>query len=579
MKSGDFQATNFAGTDSGLHQASDYIRLGGGGEMRAIGRIKITTPILLGNNCLYRGWGGRSSHILEADPTFAGSYMVSNYDQAGGQQWCAIENMSIWGNKSGGATTTYLIYFKSIGQPSRIRDVSCDAGSSYGIWTEGGATNAGNFLIDNTGVSNCLSGAFVISGISAGYTMRDCDAEFVNAGAALVLIDGPFSGDLFPGTIKIDGLHLEGMLAGSRGVHIKASRNVHVKDLIYFGSGGNGDLIGITGTAAQVQNVIAENITAYVGACANGLVDSVNGYTRASDANGVNISRYEIGSPRWQGSPTIIGNPAITGDLAITGNETVSGTLGVTGAITGSAAATFGTAGVAEVVTVGRGGANAAGADLVVDSGNTGATQSRVLVRRNGQTDLLMAISGTSEQIQFRNALVIGTTAGGQSVQISTDGKIRAGGSGAPSIGWYEAPAGTTAIAPIILTAGTNLTTPLAGAIEFDGTWPYFGLATSKRSLIHVDRKGTDIASAATIAIPSDGDVFHVTGATNITNGITVNASDAGRTVVLIFDSTPTVTATGTSHLNGNFVATASDTLTIKCDGTNWYEMGRSPNV
>jgi hypothetical protein len=90
--------------------------------------------------------------------------------------------------------------------------------------------------------------------------------------------------------------------------------------------------------------------------------------------------------------------------------------------------------------------------------------------------------------------------------------------------------------------------------------------------------RGTDIVAAATIAIPTDGDVFHVTGNTNITNGITVNTIDAGRTVVLIFDGTPTVSDTGTSKLNGAFVATADDTLTLKCDASNWYELARSTN-
>jgi len=90
--------------------------------------------------------------------------------------------------------------------------------------------------------------------------------------------------------------------------------------------------------------------------------------------------------------------------------------------------------------------------------------------------------------------------------------------------------------------------------------------------------RGTDIASAATISIPADGDVFHVTGTTNITNGITVNPTDNGRLVRLIFDSTPTVSDTGTSVLNGDFVATANDVLTLTCEGTNWYEVARSPN-
>jgi hypothetical protein len=94
--------------------------------------------------------------------------------------------------------------------------------------------------------------------------------------------------------------------------------------------------------------------------------------------------------------------------------------------------------------------------------------------------------------------------------------------------------------------------------------------------------RGTDIVAAATIAIPADGDCFHVTGNTNVTNGITVNPWDNGRLVVLIFEGTPTVSDTGTSKLAGNFPAAGTtndfDTLTLKCDGTNWTEVTRSTN-
>lgn len=100
--------------------------------------------------------------------------------------------------------------------------------------------------------------------------------------------------------------------------------------------------------------------------------------------------------------------------------------------------------------------------------------------------------------------------------------------------------------------------------------------------LVPIPGKGTNITAAATISMPSDGDIFHVTGNTNITNGITVNAWDNGRRVFLIFEGTPTVSDTGTSKLAGNFVAAGTtndfDTLTLVCDGTNWYEVARSVN-
>lgn len=89
---------------------------------------------------------------------------------------------------------------------------------------------------------------------------------------------------------------------------------------------------------------------------------------------------------------------------------------------------------------------------------------------------------------------------------------------------------------------------------------------------------GTGITAAATIAIPTDGTVFHVTGNTNITNGITVSPIDNGRQITLVFDGTPTISDASTSKLNGNMVCTADDTLTLACDGSNWLEVARSSN-
>lgn len=84
--------------------------------------------------------------------------------------------------------------------------------------------------------------------------------------------------------------------------------------------------------------------------------------------------------------------------------------------------------------------------------------------------------------------------------------------------------------------------------------------------------------SGATFTIPNDGTVVHVTGANNITNGFPVNKWDNGRQMTLVFDGILTVSDTGTSVLAGNFTTTADDSLTVICDGTNWYEVARSIN-
>lgn len=48
--------------------------------------------------------------------------------------------------------------------------------------------------------------------------------------------------------------------------------------------------------------------------------------------------------------------------------------------------------------------------------------------------------------------------------------------------------AGTTAIAPITFTGGTNLTTPVAGAMEYDGTCHYLTHAASERGAVNAEQ-------------------------------------------------------------------------------------------
>jgi hypothetical protein len=90
--------------------------------------------------------------------------------------------------------------------------------------------------------------------------------------------------------------------------------------------------------------------------------------------------------------------------------------------------------------------------------------------------------------------------------------------------------------------------------------------------------KGSDIASAATIAIPASGDAFIVTGTTNITTVNTCNAAAAGRRVSLIFSGILTFTDGSNLKLGGNFVTTADDAITIACNGTDWVELARAVN-
>lgn len=89
------------------------------------------------------------------------------------------------------------------------------------------------------------------------------------------------------------------------------------------------------------------------------------------------------------------------------------------------------------------------------------------------------------------------------------------------------------------------------------------------------DGSSTSVASAATITLPLDAPRVTVTGTTGIAS---ITASYSSNPVTLIFTGALTVTDGSNLRLNGNLVTTADDTLTLVCDGTNWYEVARSAN-
>ena len=89
-------------------------------------------------------------------------------------------------------------------------------------------------------------------------------------------------------------------------------------------------------------------------------------------------------------------------------------------------------------------------------------------------------------------------------------------------------------------------------------------------------KQGATITAAATIT-PLEGNYFVVSGNTGI-GSITATSQDIGRIITLNFSGTPTVTDGSNLKMAGNLVATADDTLTMICDGTNWIEIARSVN-
>jgi hypothetical protein len=84
------------------------------------------------------------------------------------------------------------------------------------------------------------------------------------------------------------------------------------------------------------------------------------------------------------------------------------------------------------------------------------------------------------------------------------------------------------------------------------------------------------VASTTNVTLSTAQDVFFITGTVNIASILPNGHS--GHRVTLIFLDVLTVTDASNLLLAGNFTTTAYDTLTLVCDGANWFETSRSVN-
>lgn len=115
------------------------------------------------------------------------------------------------------------------------------------------------------------------------------------------------------------------------------------------------------------------------------------------------------------------------------------------------------------------------------------------------------------------------------------------------------------------------------GSIGSTGTAVNSGTAVAgiNPTGISWNKLGANVASTA--AIVPTGNVFHVTGTTNITS-IIIAGVPAGAEINMIFDGVLTVVDGSNLKLKGDFITAANDLLKLSFDGTNFYEISRSPN-
>lgn len=140
-----------------------------------------------------------------------------------------------------------------------------------------------------------------------------------------------------------------------------------------------------------------------------------------------------------------------------------------------------------------------------------------------------------------------------------------------------------------IRTSATSTETRINGG-SIRGVSVGLSNASSSTRLFHndVDFTGTTtiavnpfkatLASADPLTPDGESQFYEVTGTTNF-GSLNSAAAYAGKVLVLKFTGALTVIDGGGSmFLNGNFVSTADDTLTLISDGTAWYEIARSVN-
>ena len=116
-------------------------------------------------------------------------------------------------------------------------------------------------------------------------------------------------------------------------------------------------------------------------------------------------------------------------------------------------------------------------------------------------------------QASASNPLMNGSVAIGTSLRYSREDHVHASDTSRAPLasptftGTVTMPAGTASVAPLKLTSGTNLTTPAAGTVEYDGTDLYFTPSTVRKTVAFTDSNITGAASnvTGTVAIANGG--------------------------------------------------------------------------
>jgi len=210
-------------------------------------------------------------------------------------------------------------------------------------------------------------------------------------------------------------------------------------------------------------------------------------------------------------------------------------------------------------------------ANAIALTANTGATETIVVTNTQGTDESAISAISTAGGVNIDAAAAKNVAIDGGQVLIGSKDDAASAIALTTNVGTSETivvtnTQGTDAAAiALTATAGGITATPAAGkAVTLAGT----------TNLKH----GSDVASPAGGELDlGDGTYFDITGTNNITSIAAADATD-GRMLVLRFEGILTFTDGNNLKLAGNLVSSADDVITLMCDGTNCWEMGRSVN-
>ena len=283
-------------------------------------------------------------------------------------------------------------------------------------------------------------------------------------------------------------------------------------------SGGDGSGVGANGTpvtpgTAQASTVVvldaSKNFTGINNlTVANLTVTSSEGFTGAQSITATSVNALAVGQ---NGVTNPIFNVNTNTASAVAG-------LNITGAVTG---------GTVAIATTDSGAAN----NLTINALGTGTIGIGSVSTGRVTITPVTTITGAL------------TAAGGVTVSasgIAVTGTSSIAGATTISVGSLTLTTGTATVAPLLLAAGTNLTTAAAGAVEFDGTAFYATALASTRQVVSTEQfvRLTADYTGFTSTSASAQQAFNAT-----TNGaLTLEA-----TTTYAFEAEIYITNTGTS--------------------------------